>query len=58
MDGLGDPDIPGPGFYGDPNPEGLGRSGPAFTFRPRTADKRPEDVPGPGQHTQALSKAL
>ena len=45
-----DPDIPGP-IYGNPNVPGkdqIGRSGPAYTFRPKPVLKEGPEGPGPG----------
>ena len=47
---VDDPDIPGPGFYGNPDPDPMGRSGPAYTMRPRYQQRPPADLPGPGDY--------
>ncbi|MEW5299279.1 MAG: hypothetical protein WDW36_002310 [Sanguina aurantia] len=44
------PYMPGPGAYGDPNPERLGQSGPSYTFRPRLIDPQGPQGPGPGEY--------
>ncbi len=54
-DFVDDPDIPGPGFYGNPDPDPMGRSGPAYTFRPRHRDRNPDDAPGPGEYAAPTS---
>ncbi|GIM06654.1 hypothetical protein Vretimale_10916 [Volvox reticuliferus] len=51
-----DPDIPGPGMYGNPDPEALGHSGPAYTLRSRLAS-RTEEGPGPGEYDSPGSPA-
>lgn len=59
VDGVvDDPDIPGPGFYGDPDPEPMGRSGPAYTFRPRHRDLKPDQAPGPGARAGSMGSMM